>query len=541
MLAMRIKVICVVCTVCVATAIVRASGAGTPLIEAVKRDDRAATRALIKAGIPPNAHDPDGTTALHWAVHRSDVDLVDLLIGAGANVNATNRYGVMPLAVASINGDAVIMDRLLKAGADPNAVVPGGETVLMTAARTGTVDAVRTLLAHHADPNAHDPTGQTPIMWAADRNNSAAIRVLVEAGADVNARTHGAVSGPRKEGTQQSAFSFSSPTPTSFSPLLFAVRAGQRDSVATLLDLGASVNDALSDGTSALVLAVINGHWDIAASLLDRGADPNASAQGWTALHQISRTRRPNIGFGTPGAVPTGTMDSLELAKKLIARGANVNARMTRNGMRDGQRNRLNRLGATPFLLAAKSNDVEYMRLLLVSGADALMPNVDHTTPLMVAAGVAIWNPGEDGGSLVGSEPEVLEAVKLCVEAGADINAQNDRGETAMHGAAFRGANSVIEYLVSKGAKIDVRSQPYGWSPLTIANGIFYSDFFKEQKDTAALFRKLYEDRGISTEGHVAKQTDCLDCYQTRGDQAAAAMERDKRLEAEFAAGTKNH
>src|SRR5262249_36855750 len=150
----------------------------------------------------------------------------------------------------------------------------------------------------------------------------------------------------------------------------FAVRGGHLPAVQMLLDAGASVNDTVSDGTSALVMAVMNGHWSVAAFLLDRGADPNAMRQGWSALHQITRTRRPNIGFGTPGAVPTGTMDSLELARKLIAKGANVNARMTNNGMRDGQRNRLNRLGSTAFLLAAKSNDVDYMRLLLDAGAD---------------------------------------------------------------------------------------------------------------------------------------------------------------------------
>src|SRR4029077_7066380 len=150
-------------------------------------------------------------------------------------------------------------------------------------------------------------------------------------------------------------------------------------------------------------------------------------------------------------------LDSIEVVKKLIARGVNVNARMARNGMKDGQRNRVNRLGATAFFLAAKNNDIEVMKALADAGADAKIPSADGTTPLMVAAGLAMWYVGEDGGSLPGQEDEVLEAVKLCVTLGDDVNAANTAGETPMHGAAFRGVNSVVEYLVTQGARLDPR------------------------------------------------------------------------------------
>ena len=264
------------------------------------------------------------------------------------------------------------------------------------------------------------------------------------------------------------------------------MQLGQLDAVRALLEAGANVNDTLPDGTSPLVLATQNGQWELGAFLIDQGADVNASKQGWTALHQISRIRRTNIGF-LPPPVGKGNLSSLDLVKKLLAKGADVNAKMTRD-FRDGYRNRLNRVGATAFLLASKNDDTELMKVLLAAGADPLMPNADKTTPLMVAAGVDLWNPGEDGGTLPGDEPEALQAVKMLVELGNDVNAVNDRGETALHGAAYRGSNTIVQYLVEKGAKLDVKSNQ-GWTPWTIANGVFYTLFFKEQRATADFSR----------------------------------------------------
>ena len=509
-----------------------AKAVDVPLIDAVKAGDAAAVRSLVAEGADIDAPASDGATALHWAVHHDAAALVDLLLSAGADLDVTNRYGVRPLSLAAENGNGEIVERLLVAGADPNTTLPGGETVLMTAARVGNPDAVRVLLSHGADPNARDEVrGQTALMWAAARNNAAAIHVLAELGADVHAKTD---SGPRRP---RSSGNFTSPPPTGFTPLLFAVRGGHVDAVRVLLETGADVNDRLSDGQSALVVATANAHWELANYLLDQGADPNLAGAGWTALHQTVRTRRMNVAFGIPGPIPSGTLDSIHVLEKLIAKGVDVNARMTRNGMKDGQRNRLNRLGATAFFLAAKVTDVEAMRVLVEAGADPVMPSADGTTPLMVASGLAIWNPGEDGGSLTGQEDEVLEAVKMCVELGNPINAVNYRGETALHGAAFRGANIVVEYLVEQGADLDARTEQ-GWSPLAIANGFSYTDFYKAQVHTAALLRELMEARGIATdgEGHVVPGSVCYDCIQTRRDRSDAVRERDERMEAEFAA-----
>ena len=504
-----------------------------PLIAAVKAGDVDAVRSLIVGrGVDVNQAAPDGATALHWAVHRNDAALVDLLLAAGAGVSTANRYGVQPISLAAENGDAGILEALLAAGADPNAALPGGETVLMTAARTGDAEAVRVLLVRGADPNLRDGfRGQTALMWAAARNNAGAVHALAELRADVRAKTGTVARAPLGNRL------FYAPPPTGFTALLFAARGGHVEAVRVLLAAGADVDDTLSDGQSALVVAVANANWELAGYLLDRGADPNLAGAGWNALHQLVRTRRMNTGFGFPGPIPSGSVDSIDVLKKMIAAGGDVNARMTANGMKDGQRNRLNRLGATPFFLAAKVTDTEALRVLVDAGADATIPNADGTTPLMVAAGVAIWNPGEDGGSLPGQEDEVLEAVKMCVELGNDVNAANYRGMTALHGAAFRGANGVVEYLVAQGADLDARTA-LGYSPLAVADGFSYSDFYKAQKHTAALLRELMADRGIPAdgEGHAIPGTLCFDCLQTRRDQIEARVEWEAELEAEFKA-----
>jgi ankyrin repeat protein len=322
-------------------------------------------------------------------------------------------------------------------------------------------------------------------MWAASENNTAAARALIAAGAALEVRSKGG-----------------------FTPLLFAVRGGQIAAADVLLTAGANVNAALPDGTSALVLAVTNAHYELAARLLDRGADPNADAQGWSALHQLAWTRRPNKGFANPGPVPTGTLDGLSLVKQLAAHGANLNARQTKEP-KDGYRNLLNRVGATPFLLAAKSADVDLMRTLVASGTDPLIATADHTTPLMAAAGVGIWAVGESPGT----NEEALAAVKLALELGGDVAAVNDYGQTALHGAAHRGANAIVELLVEQGARLDARvtkagggnlGWKVGWTPLTIAEGLFYANSLKRFPETATLLRRLMKERGMEIDTQPA-------------------------------------
>ena len=511
-----------------AIAVRAAEGTGeTPLIDAVKRGDAATMRTLLSGGVDVNQPAPDGSTALHWAAHRGNVELVSALLTAGAEATAANRYGVQPLVLAAENGAAPVLAALLDAGADASHATPDGETVLMTAARNGAADAIRLLLARGADPDARDPfRGQTALMWAAARNNAAAVHALAELGADIHAETS------RTEETKPRLFWAAEPT--GFTALMFAVRSGQLDATRVLLEAGADVNGTLSDGRTVLIVAVANANWEVADYLLDRGAEPNQATAGWTALHQLVRSRRMNCCMGFPGPIPSGSVDSTDLLKRLIALGADVNARMRINGMQDGQRNRLNRLGATPFFLASKSNDTEAMDVLLAAGADPLVANADGTTALMVAAGVAVFNPGEDGGTEPAQEAEMLRAVSLLVELGHDVNAVNYRGETPLQGAAFRGADSVVQYLVDRGGDLDARND-LGYSALAIAAGFIYTDTYKQQTQTADLLRRLMTDRGIPTDGpgHSIPGSVCVDCL-TRPDQYADRQQWEAELEAEF-------
>jgi len=440
----------------------------------------------------------DGSTPLHWAVYRDELPKAEALLRAGADAKAATGYGVTPLSLACTNGNAAMIELLLTAGADPNVALPGGETPLMTAARTGNPDAVLALVNHGANVNAQESwRGQTALMWAAAEGHAAAVKVLLEHGADMHARSQGppargggrgnpsAAGATPEESKTSVAPRAARPPTTDFTPFLFAVRGGHIDTVKVLLAAGANPNETLGDGTSALVLAVTNARYELGAHLLDKGANPNAEAQGWTALHQVAWTRRPNI-HKTPAAVPSGNMDSLTFVKVLIAHGANPNARETKEP-HDGNLGKLKRIGATPYLLAAKSADTELMRCLMVNGADTTLMTAEKVTPLEAAAGVGVYRVSESPGS----NEEALEAVKLAYELGSrDVNWADDNGNTAMHGAALRGANPIVQFLFDKGAKLDAVNK-IGWTPLTIAEGVFYPDVFKTEAQTEALLLKL--------------------------------------------------
>jgi ankyrin repeat protein len=412
--------------------------------------------------------DVDGTTPLLQAVNSGDLTALDRLIAAHAPVDAPNLYGVTPLWLAASNGNAAAAERLLKAGADPNLARPTGDTPLMMAARAGNVDVVNALIAAGANVNARENTrGQTALMWAANQGNPGVIRALAAHGADLQARSHGpgepAKRLPPGKRPYQRDLTRTSRV-DAFTPLLFAVRAGRLDAVRTLIELGANVNDRMEDGTSALVLAAVNAHWDVGTLLADKGADPNAAEQGWSALHQVVRTRTLATGqFPLP--VATGRISSMEFAKVLLAHGADVNQRMTAD-IRDGFRHKFPMKGATAFLLAAKGADWEMMRMLAAHGADPLAMNDAHTTPLMAAAGVDVIFFGEDNGT----NEDGLEAVKIALELGGDVNAVNDDGETALHGAAGRGSNTMVQFLVDRGARVDVKNLR-GFTPINVANG----------------------------------------------------------------------
>jgi ankyrin repeat protein len=438
-----------------------AAAADSALLAAVKKSDATAVRALLAEKADVNAADADGATPLHWAVHNDDIGIAELLLRAGARVAAANAYDVTPLTLASINGSPRMIEMLLASGADPNTALPEGETALMTAARTGRAAAVSVLLSHGADVNAKERwRGQTALMWAAAQKHTDVVRLLIEHGADVEARS--------KNG---------------FTPLLFAVRAGDAQTAFVLLDAGANVNQAAPDGTSLLATAIVNAHFELAVSLLDRGANPAAGGPGQSALHVAVRARNPDT-VTLPNPPPTGRLDSLDLIKALLAHGADPNARLTQAP--SAGNTLMNTVGATPFLLAARAVDVPLMRLLVAAGADPLVPTRDGATPLMAAAGLGF----EEGRQTAWSEPAALAAVTLAWQLGGDVNAMDAARNTALHGAAMTGANTVVEFLASKGARLGV-TNTRGWTPAAIADGVRIGARLVTHPDTASLFRRL--------------------------------------------------
>ncbi len=437
------------------------AASGTSLIDAVKAGDRAAVRTLLTRNTV-NSSEPDGMTALHWAVRADDAETTQLLIRTGANVNAANRYGITPLSLAATNGDAAIARALLKAGANANAVGADGETVLMTAARAGNPDVITALLDNGAKVNATESwQGQTALMWAASENHAAAITALAAHGADLNARS-AEHNFPEYRYETNGMAVFQLPK-GGWTALMYAARQNASAAAAALADAGADLNATTKqEGTTALQIAIINIHYDLANLLLEKGADPNVvDASGMTALYAAVDMRAPANMLTRPEPKLHDRLDALGLVKSLLAHGANPNIQLKKPII--GRHNNLVgdaalTDGATALARAAKTSDVETIRVLLDGGADATLTLANRTTTAMLASGGA------------GPEPKILEAVTLLVEHGVDVNAFNTNGQTIVHNAAQRGMNSVIAYVASKGAKLDRRDKQ-GHTPLDLALG----------------------------------------------------------------------
>ena len=473
-----------------------ASAVAASLADAAEQRDKASVRTLLQTGVDVNAAQIDGTSALHWAAYHDDAEMVALLVGAGADVNAVNRYGVPPLVQACTNGNAAIVKLLLEAGADANTKMKGGETVLMLAARSGNAEAVKALLARGATPNSRERLGQTALMWAAAEGHTAVVHALIEAGADLNASID-----------------------SGFTPFFFAVREGQIDVVHAFLAAGIDVNAMVrlatrrrrSPGMSPLLLAVQNAHFELAIALVDAGADPNDVRTGFTPLHMVPGVRKPDASDRSDGAPPRGAggLSSADFVREIVKRGANVNFRLPEDTRKlPGTSSRLETGGATPLLFAADRSDVPLIRLLLELGADPLLPNFNNTTPLLAAAGVGTEEPLEEAGE----ESEALEAVKLMMHHGADINAVNNNGDTAMHGAAYNMCPLVVKLLAERGADPQVWKDPnkFGRSPLFIAEG-HSGRLLRPDAPTTEAITKLMLAAGISTEG---KRPKIIDIYE---------------------------
>ena len=513
----------IVALILVAGALPLAQGPDDRLVTAVAEQDGQTIQRLLDEGVDPNAARADGATALLWAAHWDDLETADRLIAAGAAVDAADDHGVTPLARAAENASTAMVEQLLAAGANVNAAQTSGLTPLMTAARTGNADVVRALIASGAAVNAATTeTKSTALMWAVSEPHPDIVRVLLDAGAD-----------PRTS------------TAKGFTPLMFAARHGDIALAETLIGAGVDVNETGADGTHALPYAIVGGQDEFALFLLEQGADPNGSMSGVHALHAavgrvytwLGNWNRRHGGslryprFGRMGMDPDRR---LPLVQALLEHGADPNARITTSAMimsyigypKKGAFEPFacgtgDLRGATPLWVAAydmngaggqvfgvggsrTSSSAEILRTLLAAGANLHLTTDDGTTPFMVAAGLgrATYTPREPRGV---PSPSAEEAVTVLLEAGADINGVNEADFTALHGAAFRGLNEVIEYLVAHGAEIDARDFR-GRTAYRMAEGSKQSFQFQSWPETAELLKRLGANTRLSIPGTIQER-----------------------------------
>ena len=487
------------------------------LIESVRSQDRARALALIKQGVNVNTAQPDGATALHWAVHWEDGALVEALLAGTANPNAKNDLGVTPILMAATSGNGALIEKLLAAGGDANANQESGETALMLAARAGSDVGVTALLAKGARVNAREGTrGQTALMWAIVNKHPVVTRILLEHGADIHVRTETRTL-VYNMGGNRSAGSAAADTPLAEVPLggstaiMFAARSGDTESARMLVERGANVNDTEADGNTALIVAAHSGHGTLAAFLLEHGADAKASPLGYTALHAAvlrGTLRDRGVRNDDPSA-------GLPLVRALLAHGADPNARVTKGTpVRRWSHDfaLLERwIGATPLWLASRFLEVDMIRVLVASGADVHQTTRDGTTPLMAAAGSGYSRASgteafikdrrdfssynsESFAAATRIPPDeerlVIEALRLLLELGADVNRPNAAGDTAVHAAAGLGMDTAISFLAERGANLSARNKA-GRSPIDVARRDDGVGASVVREETVAVLRKL--------------------------------------------------
>jgi ankyrin repeat protein len=445
------------------------------VVSAARQQNAAAIRTLVKLKADVNAPDAEGMTALHWAAHWNDLDTVRLLLAAGAKAAAPNRYGVTALHEAATLGNAVMVNVLLRAGADHGASYGDGETPLMLAARSGSVESVALLIESGAAVNhAETFRGQTALMLAAVENHAAVVRELIAAGAAVNGRTveytfqkltggAGGIIHDRPQG--------------GITALMLAARQGARAAGEALVDSGADLNAVEPQyGFTALQTAIFNGHYAFAKRLLEKGADPNdGSLYIAVEMRNLAHyTNRPN---------PPDTEDGvshMDIAALLLAKGADPNRAYTKTvPPRQAQGNINVAPGSTPLYRAVRAIDLAAVKLLVDGGANPSLSIRDGSTPLMAAAGLGAPRGGDEEVTEAGDRNDPIDVLKILVDKGADVNAANDLGMTAMHYAVQRGNERLIEYLAGTGARFDVKNKQ-GRTPADLARG-----------RTAALISKL--------------------------------------------------
>jgi ankyrin repeat protein len=480
------------------------------LANAARDGDAAAVRALLERGVDANAVGSYGTPALHWVVRMQDRALAGLLLDAGADPNLRTHTGVAPLHLAIENRDLAIVELLLAAGADAQAANRAGESPLFLAARSGDAKIAERLLAYGSRVDERDPEyGQTPLMAAVREGHGDVARLLLARGAEVDAQTRaGAVpafrlpsenAGSKGVGIVRGGWpdrGMRPPVPGAKTPLLYATRRGDLAVTQLLVEAGADVELADADGVTPLLNAILNAsiaaargagagmeHLAVARYLVEHGANVNAADwYGETALWAAVDVRNLDVN----GPERDNRIDrpaALGLIAQLLARGADANARIREYPPERrfiatlGSLSWVDFTGQTAFLRAALAGDVTVMRLLLEHGADPNIATLAGTTPLMAAAGVNwVVNQTFDEGAVA-----LLAAVELCHELGNDVNAVNSMGIRAIHGAANRGSDDIVEFLAARGARLDVVDAE-GRTPLAWAEGVFLATHPPQRK-----------------------------------------------------------
>jgi uncharacterized protein len=441
-----------------------------PLALAIQSKDSAKVQELLAAKADVNQRMADGTSPLHWAIYYNDESLVGQLIKAGADVNVRNDYGSTPMSEAAVIGNVNVLRKLLDAGADTESANADGQTALMIVSRTSNVEAAQLLIRKGAKVNAREQwRGQTPLMWAAAEAQPAMVKLLVKHRADVNARStvneweRQVTAEPRMQARPSGGFT----------PLLYAARKGCLECAQILLKSGADKNLTDPDGVTPLLLATLNFSFDTAALLIQEGADVNRwdywgrspiyAAVDMNTLPTGGRADRPSLDKTT----------GIQLIEMMLKAGANPNLQLKlfppyRSLRDDRGADTLLSVGTTPLIRAAKAGDVAAMKLLIAHGANVNLPTERGITPLMAAAGNG--SAGLDTRGRYKTEDQAVEAVDLLIKAGAEINARDRGGQTALHGAASWGWNNLVKTLVAN--KVDLAAKDaQGRTAADIARG----------------------------------------------------------------------
>ena len=483
--------------------------------DAAMNGDVAGMDALLKKGADPNALGSFGTPPLHWRVRVDDLAAAKRLLKAGANPNGLTERGVSPLSIAIANGNAEMVALLLRAGADANHADPSGQTHLMRAAQSGVLAVVEQLLSHKAQVDVRDPNfGQTALMFAARAGHADIVSVLLARGADANAATRVGETPAFIKPNSVPGFGFGvgilrggvpadrgrrEPTPGGMTPLLYAARHDRVEVAKRLIAAGADVNAKEANGIWPLLMAISNDNLVVAHYLLEHGSSVNG--QDWygrSPLWEAVNVRNLYVHNATfKNGIDRAPV--LDLIRALLEAGADVNARTKetppfRHHLLEitGSLEWVDFTGQTPFLTAALAGDVTVMKLLLEHGANPRIDTFQGTSPLMAAAGVnwvlaQTWTEGPD---------QLLAAVKLCVELGMNVNQANSMGITALHGAANRGSDEIIRFLVAQGADLTAQDHEHR-STLDWAKGVFLATHPPQPKPgTIALVTELLKKQG---------------------------------------------